>query len=144
MLSSFTLPGRHSAARASTFIAHGYLAVDLFFVLSGFVMAMNYKHMFDSGWSADAYLKFLGRRIARVYPLYLACTLIPFGLMSTGIWPHLVECRSLTPTLWLNLFMMQNWGSGRMREPGHPWLVYQHRMGCLSAVSALAGADFAT
>jgi peptidoglycan/LPS O-acetylase OafA/YrhL len=26
----------------TTFLAHGYLAVDLFFVLSGFVMTLNY------------------------------------------------------------------------------------------------------
>lgn len=96
----------------ANFVAHGYLAVDLFFVLSGFVMAMNYVHMFDPGWSMGAYFKFLGRRIARVYPLYLACCVVSFALMVAGIFPRLVGCHSLTRTFWLNVFMMQNWGLG--------------------------------
>jgi len=93
-----------------TFTAHGYLAVDLFFVLSGFVMAMNYRHMFAAGWGLAAYLKFLGRRIARVYPLYLVCTVCGclFALQQahTG-WRG---SGTLYKTLLLNLSMVQVWG----------------------------------
>jgi peptidoglycan/LPS O-acetylase OafA/YrhL len=52
----------------TTLIAHGYLAVDLFFVLSGFVMALNYGSLFETRMSFLAYRRFLGRRIARIYP----------------------------------------------------------------------------
>lgn len=47
---------------------HGYLAVDFFFVLSGFVLTFAYQHRLDSGWSAADFMKV---RFARLYPLYL-------------------------------------------------------------------------
>jgi peptidoglycan/LPS O-acetylase OafA/YrhL len=93
----------------TTFLAHGYLAVDLFFVLSGFVMALNYGHMFVSGWSAAAYRRFLGRRIARVYPLYLAGTIAACFLVLAGC----LEAPRSAPiglALALNVIMVQAWG----------------------------------
>src|ERR1700712_169365 len=66
---------------AKTLLAHGYLAVDLFFVLSGFVMTFNYASLFQEGYSFAAFRLFLSRRIARVYPLYLVCTLVAFLLI---------------------------------------------------------------
>lgn len=52
-------------AGATRFIPGGYLAVDLFFVLSGFVLA----HAFEGrqGWRA-----FMVARLKRLYPLYIA------------------------------------------------------------------------
>jgi peptidoglycan/LPS O-acetylase OafA/YrhL len=37
---------------AATFLRHGYNAVDLFFVLSGFVMALTYGEMWGGGHMA--------------------------------------------------------------------------------------------
>jgi peptidoglycan/LPS O-acetylase OafA/YrhL len=45
-----------------------YLAVDFFFVLSGFVLAFSYGHQICAGMSAP---RFLMIRLARLYPLYL-------------------------------------------------------------------------
>ena len=92
----------------TTLLAHGYLAVDVFFVLSGFVMTLTYSHLFERGYSLRNYIKFLGRRIARVYPLYLAGTLCAFVLVRVGILdpPHLKLGKAL---LW-NLLMVQAWG----------------------------------
>jgi peptidoglycan/LPS O-acetylase OafA/YrhL len=92
-----------------TFIGHGYLAVDLFFVLSGFVMALNYGRMFEARWTARTYMTFLGRRIARVYPLYLVATVCGCGLVSTGY----LEGFDTTPivkTFVFNVLMVQSWG----------------------------------
>jgi peptidoglycan/LPS O-acetylase OafA/YrhL len=89
-----------------TFISHGYLAVDLFFILSGFVMALNYQRMFVGSWSWGVFGKFLGRRIARIYPLYLAATLIGWYLTSH----QRVVPPSTGKSLVLNLLMMQVWG----------------------------------
>src|SRR4051794_918668 len=51
-------------------LAHGNLAVDLFFILSGFVMALNYgERVSGGGWRG--YGDFLFRRFARSYPLHL-------------------------------------------------------------------------
>jgi peptidoglycan/LPS O-acetylase OafA/YrhL len=46
----------------------GYLAVDLFFALSGFVIAHAYGHRLESGMSAG---RFLMLRLVRLYPLYI-------------------------------------------------------------------------
>jgi peptidoglycan/LPS O-acetylase OafA/YrhL len=104
--------GAGMAKGIDLFMSHGYLAVDLFFVLSGFVMAINYTPMFAGQWSMSAYLKFLGRRIARVYPLYLVCTLCGFWLIEVGNLPRMPNCTGLRATLGLNLAMMQVWGVG--------------------------------
>jgi peptidoglycan/LPS O-acetylase OafA/YrhL len=57
-------------------IAHvqskGYLCVDLFFVLSGYVMALNYGPMFTGRFRGARLGDFLLRRIARLYPIYIA------------------------------------------------------------------------
>jgi peptidoglycan/LPS O-acetylase OafA/YrhL len=91
------------------FVAHGYLAVDLFFVLSGYLMAMNYSAMFAAGWSRAAYVRFLGRRIARIYPLYLAATIAGFVLVELR-WLDYPSMTPLGPALGLNLMMVQVWG----------------------------------
>lgn len=51
----------------------GYLAVDLFFLLSGYVIAATYEDRLRNGGSASW---FFGLRMARLYPLYLVGTLL--------------------------------------------------------------------
>ena len=94
---------------ATSVLAHGYLAVDLFFILSGFVMALNYEGMFRYGSSGSAYLRFLGRRIARVYPLYTAMTLLACALMGLSLL-NTPAIDSMPAALGLNLLMVQSWG----------------------------------
>jgi peptidoglycan/LPS O-acetylase OafA/YrhL len=48
----------------------GYLGVDLFFVLSGFILTYNYLETFQR-IRGRAYLRFLGFRLARIYPVHL-------------------------------------------------------------------------
>ena len=55
----------------------GYLWVDLFFILSGFVMVYVYQHYFTKGSS----IKFFLLRLARIYPLYI---LTVFTLLIWG------------------------------------------------------------
>ena len=87
----------------------GYLMVDLFFILSGFVMARTYGDAFRTGFHADSYLTFLKARLARVYPLYAVVTLIVFAVtIALGLRypPHPVQA------LWSNLLLIQNLGVG--------------------------------
>ena len=49
------------------FINHGYLAVDFFFMLSGYVMA----HAYDDRWDRMTVLDFAKRRLIRLHPLIL-------------------------------------------------------------------------
>ena len=57
------------------FIRESYLFVDFFFVLSGYVIALNYNIMIGS----DALLKYLKKRFFRLYPLLLYTTLLFFS-----------------------------------------------------------------
>jgi peptidoglycan/LPS O-acetylase OafA/YrhL len=52
-------------------LGKGYLAVDLFFVLSGFVIWYNYAARIQAGGWGEARV-FLWRRFARVWPLHVA------------------------------------------------------------------------
>lgn len=47
---------------------HGNAAVDIFMILSGFVLALTYRER-------EPYFLFLARRLCRLYPLYLLTTL---------------------------------------------------------------------
>lgn len=52
---------------------HGYLAVDLFFALSGFVLFHAYEERFRQGLSVGTFLRL---RLVRLYPLYAVGLLI--------------------------------------------------------------------
>src|SRR5437660_267223 len=52
----------------------GYVAVTVFFVLSGFVLAYNYD--LSEPWSRRASVKFGIARFARIYPAYCAGLLL--------------------------------------------------------------------
>jgi peptidoglycan/LPS O-acetylase OafA/YrhL len=49
----------------------GAQGVDLFFILSGFVLTWNYLERMGPSWSTRATLHFLWLRLARVWPVYL-------------------------------------------------------------------------
>jgi len=93
-------------------LQHGYLAVDIFFVLSGFVMALSYGHYFARGFSGRKYGVFMMRRLARVYPLYIAMTALTVALLMrhAGVVPLLA---GRAGELISNIFLAQNWGFSR-------------------------------
>jgi peptidoglycan/LPS O-acetylase OafA/YrhL len=57
----------------------GYLGVDIFFALSGFVLAYSYPSL-----SRSEYLPFIWKRLARIYPIHLA-TLALTGLTAVAL-----------------------------------------------------------
>lgn len=101
------------------FTQHGYISVDLFFVLSGFVMALTYAKSFRSAPSAGEYGKFLYSRIARVYPLYLIAILVAFTVYKLqGLGPTITGPKVLA----LNLLLVQAWGFGQSLV-GQSWSI---------------------
>lgn len=81
------------------------LFVDMFFILSGFVISYSYP---STSTGMRSYTRFLVRRIARIYPLHLLTLLIFAGLALVGIsgptshasWSDFIQ----------NLFLVQAWG----------------------------------
>lgn len=60
------------------FLGHGYLAVDFFFLLSGFVIAFAYDGRMAAGLGP---WRFMALRLIRLYPLIL------LGLLLGALWP---------------------------------------------------------
>lgn len=58
---------------------HGYLAVDFFFMLSGFVLTFAYQDKLRAGWSTTSFLK---TRFVRLYPLYFLGLTLGFAMRS--------------------------------------------------------------
>ena len=52
-------------------VENGWLWVDFFFALSGFIIAYVYGSSFRGAVSGSDYKKYIGARFARVYPLHL-------------------------------------------------------------------------
>jgi len=67
------------------FTQHGWLFVDFFFVLSGFVVAMNYQEKIKS---SNQLINFQVRRFLRLYPLHL---LMLFAFFAVEIAKYIVQ-----------------------------------------------------
>ncbi len=90
--------GWHPPHAIAGLVNHGYLAVDLFFVLSGFVLTLTYGSRVAT-WAE--YGGFLVKRLGRVYPLYLAATV---GALL--LWHDAGSIGALTA----NALLVQSWG----------------------------------
>jgi len=97
----------------------GYLAVDLFFLLSGFVMWLNYGERIAVGGKRET-LSFWWRRFARVWPLHAAvlALLLLFALLlrATGRDGTAYPLAELP----LHLLLVQNWGFTAELAWNHP------------------------
>lgn len=84
------------------YMQHAYMAVDLFFVLSGFVLAHAYERRFEAGLSA---LQFMKLRLIRLYPLYIVGVAIAAAWVALNLM-HGAEVR---------LAQAQPWTWGQLR-----------------------------
>jgi peptidoglycan/LPS O-acetylase OafA/YrhL len=109
----------------------GYLGVELFFVLSGFILSHVYLAAF--GEKRFRYRSFIWARVARVYPLHLVTLLgvMALGLvavaMDLNIDASVLSWKTLVP----NLLMVHAWGFASESGWNHPswsisaeWLAY--------------------
>lgn len=95
------------------FFGHGYLAVDLFFILSGYVMALNYGKWFSTAPVDFAlYRRFLALRLSRIYPLHaFMLALFLLNPLATLLFSSRGERGALHAGYYLlSLGLMQHWG----------------------------------
>lgn len=64
---------------------NGYLGVDFFFMLSGFVLARAYEHKLKAGLSVR---RFMARRFVRLYPMFLLGILLGAAMIGGQIAFH--------------------------------------------------------
>lgn len=123
-------------APAIEVLAKGYLAVDMFFMLSGFVIWYNYAgRIADGGWHASA--DFLWRRFARVWPLHGA---ILAAFMAFAVLLALTG-RDTSDYPWhelpLHVLLLQNWGFTQALAWNHPSWSISTEMAAYLAFPAL-------
>ena len=94
---------------ATPLIGRLHLAVDLFFVISGIVIAERYA---DRITGTVDYFRFMSRRVARLYPLHLA-TLAFYVAIGVLVWSgklHPVDAARYNPQAILpNLLLTHAW-----------------------------------
>ncbi len=90
----------HSTSHQDQIINHGYLSVDFFYVLSGFVIGYAY----DDRWGKMTLAGFFKRRLIRLHPMVIMGMIvgaIGFYFQACNYWPTI----SQTPA-WKMLFVM--------------------------------------
>jgi peptidoglycan/LPS O-acetylase OafA/YrhL len=86
MVVAFHLFEAHSTSHLDQIINHGYLAVDFFFVLSGFVIGYAY----DDRWRKMSAGNFFKRRLVRLQPMVVMGMIIGallFYFQDSVLWP---------------------------------------------------------
>ncbi|MCA8242817.1 acyltransferase family protein [Burkholderia sp. AU32262] len=87
--------------------ANGYLAVDFFFMLSGFVLC----HVYESGLRSQTILtvRFISHRLVRMYPLHIA-TMIVAGCIDYLYWNKLPYADGASWSAIVNVLLLQTTG----------------------------------
>lgn len=97
-------------------VSQGDLGVDLFFLLSGFVLAHNYLERLGEGPSLSGAVSFLWLRVARVWPLYMVA-ILGGGLLLTlrlSLWGSQPNVPLTLSRFLAQVIMVQQWGSGHI------------------------------
>lgn len=89
-------------------LQYGFAGVIVFLVLSGFILSHVYSRAFETRVTRGEYLKFLYRRVTRIYPVHLL-TLLAFAVMAWIGYLHLSPNETIY-TFVLNVFLVHAWG----------------------------------
>jgi peptidoglycan/LPS O-acetylase OafA/YrhL len=87
MVVAFHLFEAHAPNRFEQLINHGYLAVDFFFLLSGFVIGYAY----DERWRTMSLGEFARRRLVRLHPMIVVAMIVgalAYGFQDSPVFPR--------------------------------------------------------
>ena len=94
------------------FVHYGYLGVDVFFVLSGFIISHVYSREL-AALSAGRYGRYLWYRVARLYPVHAAVLLVlivmVLAMQAAGLQPNNPANWDFTALLW-QFTLTHAWG----------------------------------
>ena len=95
----------------SLLLGKGYLMVDLFFIMSGFIIRHVYGDSFSRRITIPDFRRFIVARFARIYPLhFFTLTFLIVMAFFTGEW-NWVNDPNAIPT---NLLLLQSFGVNRL------------------------------
>ena len=86
----------------SGLVSSGYAAVSFFFMLSGLILTYTYGEAFERG--EVPFRRFLIARLARIYPVYLVCTLMAAWVYRSQLHPAYHALALLG-----DIFLLQAW-----------------------------------
>lgn len=95
-------------------VATGYSAVGIFFVLSGFILAINYP--LAERWGKSQSIRFGIARLARIYPVYLLGLSLSIPVKHLIHHPAVEGVRGL-----LNFSLLQSWWPPALGNGGGVW-----------------------
>jgi peptidoglycan/LPS O-acetylase OafA/YrhL len=96
-------------------VQHGYLWVDLFFILSGYILYKKYGDMNLASFTPAEYAKFILLRLARTYPVYIVMLIVIIGVWmlepthNVDRWPSEMFTNAFG-TVSANVLLIQVWG----------------------------------
>jgi peptidoglycan/LPS O-acetylase OafA/YrhL len=124
-----------------SFAHKGYLSVDLFYVLSGFVLALRYREWFAAGVGPARVGAFLLQRLGRIYPAYFIVSAFYYVKWLVNLTGHrVIEFRAYDVVA--NILLLQGWGvgasaicgtSGSVSAEMFAYLLFPLLVGCVTA-----------
>lgn len=103
--------------------------VDIFFMLTGFLLFYIYEEEFSKNVSYKSYTKFILIRLARVYPVHFFALAVILILYLSGVWQSINDSttqRVAAEGNWLlNLTLLNAWGLGEYKASwnGPSWSI---------------------
>jgi len=92
----------------SMFLGKCYLMVDIFFIMSGFIITHVYQETFRHLLAVNAFKRFIRARFARIYPMHLFMLLvIVASFIATGSHSTPIQDPKAIPT---NLLLIHSFG----------------------------------
>jgi len=105
LICQFVLP------QQSLLIDKGYLMVDLFFIMSGFIICHVYNQSFLTGITMQNFKKFIVARFARIYPLHFFTLICMIILVAAGNgWNNIDDPKAIPA----NIFLLHSFGLNKI------------------------------
>jgi peptidoglycan/LPS O-acetylase OafA/YrhL len=83
-------------------VAKGYLMVDLFFIMSGFIICHVYQQSFQAGLTSGNFRRFIVARFARIYPLHFFTLIFLIILIAvTKSWSPIDDPKAIPANIFL-------------------------------------------